>query len=240
MSLQRGTAPPRGPRGLLQPRVSRAWPGVAGLLPAEETRQRRLLLPLSPGRQRFPRSGTDCASVGQWVICLRPGQRAALTCSHRLRHRGRETGEQPWSAASPRRGPQSSLGTAPGTRPKIPPQRRVLSRRLQVPSQSALRSRWLPARLPARAARGGGTVRGLEAGRAGGGVSSSLAMGKAGRGSSQSCPSLQAAPSWGPWTLSLLAANLSLPVHPQPLWNGWVSRSRGNWRFWGLVGLGLE
>lgn len=51
--------------------------------------------PTLPWRQRLPRSVTDCASVGQWVICLSPGQRATLTCSHRHQHRGSEAGAQP-------------------------------------------------------------------------------------------------------------------------------------------------
>lgn len=105
MSLRRGTAPPRGTRGLLPCRTvpcpaSRAWPGVAGLLRVQGTRLRRLPLPLSLGRQQLPRRGADCVSVGQWVICLRPGQRAALTCSHHHRYWGIEARAQPHGSVS--------------------------------------------------------------------------------------------------------------------------------------------
>lgn len=168
MSLQRSTAPPRGPRVLLPPHVSRAWPGVAGLLSAEETCSAAFLSHSPQGDSVSPRRGTDFASVGQWVICSRvsaPRSPAATAADTREERQGSSCEcQSPWSAASPRRGPQSSLGTAPRTRTRIPRQRRVLRSRLQVPSQCALRACWLPGRLPERAARGGGAVQGLEAG----------------------------------------------------------------------------
>lgn len=159
------------------------------------------------------------ASVSQWGRSVRargsaPRSPAATAASTREARQGRSrVGLFRSFAASPRRGPQRSWSAAPGTRRRNPRQRRVLSRRLQVPSQSAPRACWLPVRLWARAARGGGTARGWGAdGRAEGGVSS-LGMGKAGRGGGQSCPTLQTAPSPDRGRAPcLLAISLSLCV----------------------------
>lgn len=84
---------PAGPSGTTAapcvPRLARR----GGTSPGRGDLQRRLSLPLSTGRQRVPQERDRfcvCRSVGH----LLPGQRAALTCSHRRRHPGRETGEQ--------------------------------------------------------------------------------------------------------------------------------------------------
>lgn len=214
---RRGGTPPGRPRE----------PGsVASLSP---------LSPVDSGSPIAPR-----ASVGRVGRCVRargsaPRSPAATAAGTGKARRGRSrAGGSPCSADRPAVEDRSaSWSTAPGTR-----RRRVLSRRLQVPSQSAARARWLPARLRARAARGGGTARGWGAGgRAGerasegeeGGVSP-LGMGKAGRGGGQSCPTLQTAPSPGRWPRSLPAANLTLPVRPQHEWEGWVFRDGSNRR----------
>lgn len=163
--------------------------------------QRRYPFPLSPGRQRLPRNGTDCglsasgSSVCAWVSA--PRSPAATAAGPREARQGRSReGPSPSSAASPRRGLQSSLGTTPGTRPRSPRQRCVLSRRLQVSSQSALRARWLTARLLARAARGGGTAGGLEAGGRKEGCPL-WGWGRRGEAAVRAAPTLQADPQLG-------------------------------------------
>lgn len=60
-----------------------------------------------------------------------PRSPAATAAGTRESRQGRSRADRsPSSAASPRRDPQSSLGTAPGTRRRSPCQRDVLSRRL--------------------------------------------------------------------------------------------------------------
>lgn len=160
----------------------------------------------SPGAGQIVRLSASGSSVCARVSAPRSPAATAAGTREARQGRSREV-PSPSSAASARRGLQSSLGTAPGTRPRSPSQRRVLSRRLQVSSQSALRARWLPARLPARAARRGGTARGLEAGGRKEGCPL-WGWRRRGEAAARAAPMLQAAPQFG--TL------VSLPVCCQP------------------------
>lgn len=73
---------------------------MAGLLPAEGTQQCHLPLPRSPVDSGSPTAPRACVCQSVGSVCPRPGQRAALTCSHRRRHQGSEAGAQPRGSVS--------------------------------------------------------------------------------------------------------------------------------------------
>lgn len=73
---------------------------MAGLLPAQGTQQCHLPLPRSPVDSGSPTAPRACVCQSVGSVCPRPGQRAALTCSHRRRHQESEAGAQPRGSVS--------------------------------------------------------------------------------------------------------------------------------------------
>lgn len=158
---------------------------------------------------RLSASGSSvCAPVSA------PRSPAATAAGTREARQGRSREvPSPSSAASARRGLQSSLGTAPGTRPRSQRQRRVLS--------AAFKSH--PRALSALA----GCLRGSLQGRreeavpregwkpAGGRRGVLFGDGEGGEKQQPELPPCcRQPPSSGPWSLSLSAANLTLRGHP--------------------------